>query len=104
MNPIPFIDINFDEFKTARDNLRDLTLELDNLTTSKINGHMDNVKSAWSDKGADLFLKKEEELSCEFIELSKDINALLDEIEEKAWMIFDAELFSKGLAIYRNYF
>lgn len=103
MGPIPLIDIDFSKLKSTRDILRDLLVQVRMLIDKDIEEHICLTEEIWQEESMRIFIEREKNVCMMTLNTTSKIDNLLEEIEEEAWLIFDAELFSKGLAIYRNY-
>lgn len=103
MSYIPSIDVHFSRFKTASDTLRDLTNELEALATGGFDCMIQDLKSSWEEEGADMFVHSLRLVGNELYQEADKMTEVVDEIEKEALLVFDAELFSRGLAFTRSY-
>lgn len=103
MSYIPSIDVHFAQFKTSVDKLKDLVLQLENISNGGLEKYMLELKGVWNDEGTNLFSLKMNDIRGTLQTQAQGMKNVVDEIEKEALVTFDAELFSRGLAFSRCY-
>lgn len=103
MSLIPSIQVDFSQFMAAKNNINAITSNLKDNSVSGIKDHMNATVKSWDENAKDSFIRKEENITDILLQKIYDIEALVDSIEKDALIIFDAELYSRGLAINRIY-
>lgn len=101
MSYIPSIDVHFTQFKSASDKLRDLSGQLESVSTEGIDNYVTGLRPVWDEDGTDIFVRRLEMIGSELRKEANAMTKVVDDIEKEALMVFDAEMFSRGLAFSR---
>ena len=103
MSLIPSIEVNFDNLKTAKDTMKKMCTLLDTLINEDLTGCMADIKVFWQDENGERFLSDTGRCINILCDIKRSIDLIVDEIEKEAALVFDAELYGRGLAINRSY-
>ena len=103
MSLIPSIEVNFDNLKNAKDAMRRMCSLLDTLINDDLQNSVNDIKKIWQDENSEHYINDTQKIINMLCDIKKSIDVLVDEIEKEAVMVFDAELYGRGLAINRSY-
>ena len=103
MSYIPSIDVHFGQFKSASDKLQDLSSQLRAASGEGIETYIMGLKKVWSEENTEIFAGKLCDIGNNLKVQADEMSKVVDDIEREAWLVFDAEMFSRGLAFSRCY-
>ena len=103
MSLIPSIEVNFDNLKNAKDAMRRMCSLLDPLINDDLQNSVTDIKKLWQDENCERYINDTQKIINMLCDIKKSIDVLVDEIEKEAVMVFDAELYGRGLAINTSY-
>ena len=103
MSFIPSIDVHFTQLRTATETFRELTTQLKVLATEGFENQINELRLSWEEEGMNLFTRKLQDVGGELQSEADAMSGVVDEIEKEALLLFDAELYSRGLAFSRWY-
>ncbi|MCR5502629.1 MAG: hypothetical protein K6F53_06450 [Lachnospiraceae bacterium] len=97
------IDIRFSEFKTARDKASEHLEELHKISEGVLPAHADRSRLVWECEEADAFFGKERLLTEKMGGILKEIDSVMNRIDEEASLLYRAESFNREIGLGRSY-
>ena len=103
MNPIMSIEACFEGISRSGGRIRECIRELDRITSEGLAEHEDNTRRIWKEKSSDIYLQKMTALMKELVYETGTMQETLDDIDNAARVLLNAELVNQSLAIIRKY-